>query len=253
MIDSHTHLYSQELSDDIDQVIQRAGAAGVTRFYMPAIDSETHQQMIDLEAAYPGTCFAMMGLHPCSVKENYEQELALVEQYLTQRKFAAIGEAGLDFYLDTSFKTQQYIALRKQIALALQYNLPLILHTRNAMQETIDCIKAYRGSGLRGIFHCFGGSADEAGQIIDCGFLLGIGGVLTYKKSGLDVVLKDIDLQHLVLETDSPYLAPVPYRGKRNESAYIKEIATKLAEVKEVSLEEVDSITTHNALKIFGT
>ena len=252
MIDSHTHLYSQELSDDINQVIQRAGAAGVTRFYMPAIDSETHQQMIDLEVAYPGTCFAMMGLHPCSVKENYQEELAIVEQYLTQRKFAAIGEAGLDFYWDTSFKTQQYIALRKQIALALQYNLPLILHTRNAMQETIDCIKEYHGKGLRGIFHCFGGSADEARQIMDCGFLLGIGGVLTYKKSGLDVVLKDIDLQHMVLETDSPYLAPVPYRGKRNESAYIKAIAVKLAETKGVSLEEVDSITTHNALKLFG-
>ncbi|RYY69874.1 MAG: TatD family deoxyribonuclease, partial [Chitinophagaceae bacterium] len=200
---------------------------------------------------YPAKCFAMAGLHPCSVKENFEEELAHIRDMLSQRAFIAIGETGLDFYWDTSFKQQQYIALERQIDMALQYGLPLVLHTRNAMQETIDVVKNYRSSGLRGIFHCFGGSLDEAAQIIEAGFLLGIGGVVTYKKSLLPQVLADIDMKHLVLETDAPYLAPVPYRGKRNESSYIGEVAKKIAEIKNISTQEVDAITTENAASLF--
>ena len=252
MIDTHCHLYSDELLPEIDAVLCRAGEAGITKIYLPAIDSGTTKAMLSLEEKFPGKCFAMIGLHPCSVKENYGEELEHISHWLTQRSFAAIGETGLDFYWDTTYKAEQYKALEKQIEWALHYRLPLVLHTRNAMQETIDVVKAYAGSGLRGIFHCFGGSATEAEQIIDTGFLLGIGGVLTYKKSGLAEVLAGIDLQHIVLETDAPYLAPVPYRGKKNESSYMVEVAKKLAEVKNVSLDTVDSITTTNAERLFA-
>ncbi len=251
MIDSHCHLYVEDFQQDIKEVILRAGEKGVKKFFMPAIDSTTHNAMISLEEQFKGTCYAMIGLHPCSVKENYLQELAEVEGWLKKRPFAAIGEAGLDFYWDTSFKKEQYLALERQAALALQYDLPLILHTRNAMQETIDVIKNYHGRGLRGIFHCFGGSLTEAEQIVEINFLLGIGGVVTYKKAGLDLVLPSIGLQHLVLETDAPYLSPVPYRGKRNESAYLMEIANKIASVMNIPREEVMKITTANAERLF--
>jgi TatD DNase family protein len=194
----------------------------------------------------------MIGLHPCSVSANYREELDFVKELLEIRPFAAVGEAGLDFYWDTTFSEQQYEALHEQVGLALQYDLPLVLHTRNAMQETIDVIESYKGEGLRGIFHCFGGSVEEANQIIELGFLLGIGGVVTYKKSGLDVVLKDVDLKHIVLETDAPYLSPVPYRGKKNESSYLVEVAKKVAEIKKVSIEEVDAVTTANAEGLFA-
>lgn len=252
MIDTHCHLYAVELLGDIELIMERADKVGVKNFYLPAIDSSTHDAMMKLEERFMGRCFSMIGLHPCSVKENYVNELDIIKKLLRQRAFAAIGETGLDFYWDISFKKEQYLALEQQIELALQYELPLILHTRNAMQETIDVIKNYSTTPLRGIFHCFGGSADEARQIIDGGFLLGIGGVVTYKKSGLDEVLKNIDLENIVLETDAPYLPPVPYRGKRNESSYIIEVAKKLAEIKNVSLEEVERITNLNAAKIFG-
>ncbi len=252
MIDTHTHLYSEELANDLDEGIKRALALGVSKFYMPAIDCTTHKRMIALEAAYPGVLFSMIGLHPCSVKENYLKEIAVIEDYLTKRRFAAIGETGLDFYWDTTFKNEQYKALEMQVELALQYKLPLVLHTRNAMQETIDFIKNYKGTALKGIFHCFGGTINEAREIIDCGFLLGIGGVLTYKKAGVDKVLPEIGMEHIVLETDAPYLSPVPYRGKRNESAYLVEVVKKLAEIKGISVEEVDRITTQNAENLFG-
>lgn len=218
LVDTHTHLYLKEFSTDIDQVIQRAEAEGVCKFYLPAIDSTETATMFELEKKFPGKCMAMVGLHPCSVKENYKEELDKAGQLLQQRKFVAIGEAGLDFYWDTSFTKQQYESLHIQAGWALQYNLPLILHTRNAMQETIDVIKEYTGKGLRGIFHCFGGTLQNAKDIINEGFFLGIGGVITYKNSGLAEVIKDIDLENIVLETDAPYLTPVPFRGKRNES-----------------------------------
>jgi TatD DNase family protein len=219
---------------------------------MPAIDSTVIKDLLATENQYPGKCFAMMGLHPCSVKENYKEELSIVENWLKQRAFSAIGEIGLDFYWDTTFTKQQYETFEMQMQWALDKNLPIVIHTRNAMQQTIDFVKPFAAKGLRGIFHCFGDSYEMAKQIIDMNFYLGIGGVLTYKKSGLDEVMKQIDLKYIVLETDAPYLTPVPFRGKRNESAYIKIIAEKLAEVKNVALEEVAAFTTANAEKIFG-
>ena len=251
MIDTHCHLYSDELMPDLDAVLCRALEAGVRKFYLPAIDQATTAAMLKAEALYPGKCFAMAGLHPCSVKGNYQEELEHIRDLLKQRSFAAIGETGLDFYWDTTYKKEQYLALEKQVDMALEYKLPLVLHTRNAMQETIDVIKNYRQTPLKGIFHCFGGTTDEALQIIDCGFLLGIGGVVTYKNSKLPEVLTGIDMEHIVLETDAPYLSPVPYRGKRNESSYISEVAKKLAAIKNITVEEVDRITTGNAEKCF--
>ncbi len=253
IIDTHCHLYAKEFEEDLDIVIERAVANGVDKFYLPAIDSETMDIMISLETRYPGKCHAMIGLHPCSVKENYKEELEKVKEMLSKRNFAAIGETGLDFYWDKTFVKEQYFSLEMQAELALAYKLPIVLHTRNAMQETIDVIRNYSARGLKGIFHCFGGSIEEAGQIIDLGFLLGIGGVVTYKSSGLADVLKDVSLDYMVLETDSPYLTPVPFRGKRNESSYLKYVLAKVAEIKNVSADEVARITTRNAAELFNT
>lgn len=252
MIDTHCHLYSNEFSHDLDMVMQRAADKGIQRFYMPSIDSSTTDTMLKLENGYPGRCIAMMGLHPCSVNDTYRQELEHVETWLSKRPFAAVGEIGLDFYWDKTFIDQQYIAFRKQAELALQYELPIVIHSRNATAETIQVIREFSGRGLKGIFHCFGGSLAEANQIIDAGFYLGIGGVITYKNAGLAEVIACIDMKHIVLETDSPYLAPVPFRGKRNESSYLKYIAERIAQLKNVSVEEVGSVTSANASKIFA-
>ena len=251
-VDTHTHLYLKEFSTDIDEVIQRAEAEGVERFYLPAIDSTEIAAIFELEKKFPGKCMAMAGLHPCSVKENYKEELDKVNKMLDQRKFAAMGETGLDFYWDTSFIKEQYESLHIQAEWALQYNLPLVLHTRNAMQQTIDVVKTYKGKGLQGIFHCFSGTTQNANNAIELGFFLGIGGVITYKNSGLAEVIKEVDLDHIVLETDAPYLTPVPFRGKRNESSYIKYVVKKLAEIKNISEEKVAEITTANAERIFA-
>lgn len=250
--DTHCHLYSNEFAADIDEVIKRAVIEGTDKFYLPAIDSATHIQMIRLEENYPGKCIAMMGLHPCSVKENYLEELHIVEDWLAKRKFAAVGEIGLDFYWDKTFTQQQYNAFRKQIELSLQYKLPIVIHTRNAMAETISVVKEYASKGITGIFHCFSGTYTEAVEIIDIGFYLGIGGVITYKNAGLAEIIEKIDAKHLVIETDAPYLTPVPFRGKRNESSYLKYIIEKLAEVKNMSAKEIATVTTANAQKIFG-
>ncbi len=252
LLDTHCHLYSNEFTLDIKDVISRATSESVDKFYLPAIDSTTHNQMIMLQENYPGQCIAMMGLHPCSVKENYINELELVEEWLSKRKFAAVGEIGLDFYWDTTFTTHQYDSFRKQIDLSLQYKLPLVIHTRNAMPETIAVVKEYVQKGAHGIFHCFSGNYEEAIKIIEMGFYLGIGGVLTYKNSGLAEIIEKIDIKYLVVETDAPYLTPVPFRGKRNESSYLKYIVEKLAQVKKMSIEEVATITTTNAQNIFG-
>ncbi len=252
IIDTHCHLYLPAFETDIETVIENAKKNDVAKFFLPAIDSSTHNQMIALEEKYAGSCFSMIGLHPCSVKENYKNELLEIESWLDKRKFYAIGECGLDFHWDKTFVKEQYAALEQQIEWSIQYNLPIILHTRNATQETIDVFKNHTTKGLKGIFHCFGGSIEEANQIIDMGFYLGIGGVVTYKNSGLDNVLKDIDLKYIVLETDAPYLTPLPFRGTRNESAYLKNIAEKIATIKNCSYEEVAKITTENAMKIFG-
>jgi TatD DNase family protein len=252
-IDTHCHLYLSEFKTDLDKIIETAHNAGVKKFYMPAIDSSVIDDLLATENKYSGKCFAMMGLHPCSVKENFKDELNIVENWLKQRAFIAIGEIGLDFYWDTIFTKQQYETFEMQMQWALEKNLPIVIHTRNAMQQTIDFVKPFAAKGLYGIFHCFGDNYAMAKQIIDIDFLLGIGGVLTYKKSGLDETIKQVDLKHIVLETDAPYLTPVPFRGKRNESSYIKIIAEKLAQVKNISLEEVAAVTTANAEKIFGT
>jgi TatD DNase family protein len=252
LIDTHTHLYVEEFKDDINAVIERAEAEGVEKFYLPAIDSSENEALLNLEKQFPERIFAMAGLHPCSVKENFKEELKKIEQQLSEREFAAIGETGLDFYWDTTFSKQQYESLHTQAAWAIQYKKPLVIHTRNSMKETIDLVKEYKGRNLFGIFHCFSGTLQDAKEIIDAGFLLGIGGVLTFKNSGLAEVIKDVDLNYLVLETDSPYLAPVPFRGKRNESSYLKYIIEKLAGIKNISVEAAASQTTKNAEEIFA-
>ena len=252
IIDTHCHLYSEEFKADIDAVIERAQAYGVAKFYLPAIDSEVIADMLALEARYPGICIPMMGLHPCYVKENYKQELAIAEEWLQKRPFPAIGEIGLDFYWDKTFVKEQYEAFTLQMQWALEKNLPIVIHTRNAMDETIKAVKPFAVKGLRGIFHCFSGNGAAAEKVIDMGFLLGIGGVITYKNSGLAEALENIGLEHLVLETDAPYLSPIPFRGKRNESSYLQYIVTKLAEVKKLPIAQVAAITTATAQKIFG-
>lgn len=252
IIDTHAHLYAEEFQTDIDLVIERAQKAGVSKIYLPAIDSSETEAMLALEEKFPGICIAMMGLHPCYVKENVSKELAHVRSWLDKRDFVAIGEIGLDFYWDKTFTDQQYEAFDTQMQWALELQKPIIIHTRNAMQETINRVKPFAQKGLKGIFHCFSGSAESAKQIIDLGFLLGIGGVITYKNAGLPEVLETVGLEHLVLETDAPYLTPVPFRGKRNETSYLSYIITKLAETKRVSEEEVARITTANAELIFS-
>lgn len=252
LTDTHCHLYLEEFKADIAEVMSRATAAGVEKIYLPAIDSSETANMFELEKLYPGRCIAMMGLHPCYVKANYQDELAHVKDWLSQRKFAAVGEIGLDFYWDKTFVPQQYEAFGMQIEWALEYALPIVIHCRDAMTETIAFVKKYKGRGLNGIFHCFGGSYEEACEIIDAGFYLGIGGVLTYKKSGLADVVAKTGIERLVLETDAPYLTPVPFRGKRNESSYLKYITDKLAEATGRTVEEIAAVTTANAQKIFG-
>ena len=252
LIDTHCHLYSKEFAADIEEVLQRAIAEGVEKFFLPAIDSTATEAMLNLETRFPGKCMAMMGLHPCYVKDNYKDELAQVEEWLDKRKFAAVGEIGLDYYWDKTHVKEQEEAFRFQIEWSIKYDLPIVIHTRNAMQETINIVKEYVPKGVKGIFHCFGGSNENAKEIINAGFYLGIGGVVTYPKTGLGEVLRHIELEHLVLETDAPYLTPVPFRGKRNESSYLKYVVEKIAELKNVPVEEVAAITTANAEKIFG-
>ncbi|MBP9213789.1 MAG: TatD family hydrolase [Chitinophagaceae bacterium] len=253
LIDTHCHLYASEFDADRTLMIERAQHIGIQEFYLPGIDSEAIDGMLNLEKQYPNICFPMMGLHPCYVKDNYLQELNIVENWLKQRKFVAIGEIGLDFYWDKTFATQQQEAFEQQMQWALDYRLPIVIHTREAMQATIDAVKPFAKKGLKGIFHCFSGSYESAKEIIGMDFLLGIGGVVTYKNAGLSEVVGKLDLKHLVLETDAPYLSPVPFRGKRNESSYLEFVLKKIVEVKQITIEEVATITTQNAKELFGT
>ena len=252
LIDTHTHLYANAFTNDIAEVIQRAEKEGVEKFYLPSIDSGSTAALMALEERWPDRCIGMMGLHPTSVKEDYESELKGVEEWLGRRRWVAVGEIGLDFYWDRTFEKEQYDAFHRQIEWALHYDIPIVIHSRDSMQGSIGVVREHQKGGLRGIFHCFGGDAVSARAIVDLGFYLGIGGVLTYKNSGLPLALQDIGLEHLVLETDAPYLSPVPFRGKRNESAYLKYVVARLAEVKGVEEEEVARVTTRNAQKIFG-
>ena len=252
LIDTHCHLYDRALSEDIDAVIQRAQAAGINRFYLPAIDRQSEAAMFGLEKRYPGICFAMQGLHPCSVKADISESLRHVEQSLAGRKFAAVGEIGLDFYWDRSFEKEQYRAFHQQIEWALAFDLPIVIHSRDSIEQTIAVVREHQNGNLCGIFHCFNENEQSAKEIISLGFYLGIGGTLTYKKSMLPFVLKNIGLGNIVLETDSPYLPPEPFRGQRNESSYILFVAQRIAEIMEISVEEVAGITTGNAFRIFN-
>jgi len=252
LVDTHTHLYLEDFDADREQLLQQAEAAGIQSFYLPNIDEDSIEALLRLEADHPETCFAMMGLHPCSVKENYQEQLRTMESWLAKRTFVGIGEIGLDFYWDTTYVKEQQQVFERQIAMAGDAGLPIIIHSREAMDACIDTIQRLQKGKLKGIFHCFGGDAVQAKRIADLGFLMGIGGVITYKKSGLDQEVKTIAMEHLVLETDAPYLSPVPHRGKRNEPAYLKVIAQALADAKELSLEETARITSANALKLFG-
>ena len=251
-IDTHTHLYSEEFKTDINKALKKAIDAGVDKFFLPNIDSSSVAGMHALCEKYPAHCFAMMGLHPCAVKENYKEELAIAYNYLQSKKHVAIGEIGIDLYWDKTFFTQQVEAFETQIKWALEFNLPIVIHCRNSFDEIFEVLTRFEKLP-KGIFHCFSGNTEQAQKIIDAtNFKLGIGGVITFKNSGLDKVVENIDLKNLVLETDSPYLAPVPYRGKRNESAYIPLIAAKIAEIKQCSLIEVAATTTANAKEIFN-
>jgi TatD DNase family protein len=251
-IDSHTHLYDEQFDTDREAMIEQAINAGVEKMYMPNCDSTTIPGMLAVEEKWKNNCFSMMGLHPVYVKENYEEELAIVKQWLAKRKFYAVGEIGLDKYWDMSFFEQQKEAFAVQIDWALEYNLPIVIHSRESTQDCIDIVRSKQNGKLKGIFHCFSGSLAEAEQITELGLALGIGGVVTFKKSNLPEILSAISLEDIVLETDAPYLAPVPYRGKRNESSYIPLIAQKIAEVKSIPIEEVATVTTANAEKIFS-
>ena len=251
-IDTHAHLYSTPLKENIEGIMKNAMDNGIDAIIMPAIDSNTLEAMLEVEARYPKNCMAMMGLHPCSVKENVNDELAIIETQLQKRKFIAIGEIGLDYYWDKTFTAEQMLAFEKQMDWALDYKLPIVIHTRNAMGETIEAVKPFAKKGLRGIFHCFSGSRESAEQIIAMGFHLGLGGVLTYKNAGVAEAIKDIPMEWLVLETDAPYLSPVPYRGKMNEPSYMIQVAMKLAEIKNLPLHEIAAITTSNAERLFG-
>lgn len=252
LTDTHTHLYSSEFDEDRDEMIQRAFNAGVSRFFIPAIDSTFTQSMYDLEKKYPEAVFLMMGLHPTHVKENYLEELQLIEEELTKRKFYAIGEIGIDLYWDQTTLEIQKIAFKHQIQLAKRYKLPIVIHCRNAFDEIFEVLESEKSEDLFGIFHCFSGTQEQALQAISYNMKLGIGGVVTFKNGLIDQFLDQIDLKHIVLETDSPYLSPVPFRGKRNESSYIVKVVDKLAQIYKLSAEEIAQQTTQNSIAIFG-
>lgn len=252
IIDTHSHIYLEEFDADRKAMLERAENESVRHILMPAVDSVSHGRLLETEKAHPGLCLGMMGLHPCSVKENYPDELKKARDWFETRKFIGVGEIGLDFYWDKTFVKEQYDALHQQLEWALEYDLPFSLHSRNATDECIEVVSQHQRGKLKGIFHCFSGDEKQAKQIIDLGLYLGIGGVVTFKNGGLDKVLPHIGLENIVLETDAPYLAPVPFRGKRNEPAYLKYVIARIAEIQNTSEEEVSRITAANAKKIFS-
>lgn len=252
--DTHTHLYAEEFNCDRQAVITRAIEKGVKYLFLPAIDSMYHEGMLELATGFPDHCFPMIGLHPTSVKQNYSDELKMVQKYLCnpKYKFYGIGEIGIDLYWDKTFEAQQREVFCCQLELAIGYKLPAIIHTRNSMDIALNIVDEFRNPGLKGIFHCFSGNQVQAERAVNAGFKLGIGGVVTFRNSGLQKVVEMMPLESLVLETDAPYLAPAPHRGKRNESAYIPLIAEKIAEIKHITVEEVAEVTTRTALAIFN-
>ncbi|WP_073001650.1 TatD family hydrolase [Mariniphaga anaerophila] len=252
LIDTHAHIYSEDFLHDIDDVLQRAYDNDVKKVILPNIDSGSVKRLLDLTDAYPHLCFPLMGLHPTSVASDYKEELEAVEYWLEKRKFYGIGEIGIDLHWDRTYLKEQQDVFRYQIKLAKSKKLPIIVHVRESFDEVLPIVKEEQDGSLRGIFHCFSGTEEEAKQVIDLGFLLGIGGVVTFKNSELPETLKGVALNNLVIETDSPYLTPVPKRGKRNESSYLVYVAQALARIYDVSVNDVAEITTENARKLFG-
>lgn len=250
-IDTHTHIYLEQFDADRNSSVRIAVDAGVDTLIMPNVDAATIAPMMAVAAAWPGTCLPMIGLHPTSVKPGYEKDIEEIEGLLQKESFVAIGETGIDLYWDKTWLEEQKVALHRQAELALQYDLPLVLHSRKSLNEIFEVLRPFQGSKLRGVFHCFPGSIQEAERAVDMGFMLGIGGVVTYKNATMARVVEAMGLQHIVLETDAPYLPPVPHRGKRNESAYIPHIAQKVAELLAVTKEEVAVATTRNAMSLF--
>ena len=249
-IDTHAHIYAKEFDPDRQEALVRCAENEVKKIYMPNVDHTSIDPMLEVESRWP-ECVATMGLHPCSVKKDFERELYIVEDWLSKRKFAAIGEIGTDLYWDKTFWDQQCEAFRIQVRWAKKFGMPVIIHCRESLGQTMDLVEQLQDGSLTGIFHCFGGTTEEADRIIKLGFYLGIGGVSTFKKAGLDAVLPEVSLDRIVLETDSPYLAPVPHRGKRNEPSHIPLIAQRVAEIKSIALDEVQQQTTANAKSIF--
>jgi len=250
-IDSHAHLYDGQFDADREDVMQRAFDSGVEKVLLPNCDLETVMPMMEMVSHWPKNCFPMMGLHPCYVKENYKQELAEMLVLLDQHQFCAIGEIGLDYHWDLTFAEEQKTAFEIQVNWALERDLPIVIHTRKSIPDGISMIEKKQNGQLKGVFHCFGGTIEEAKTITGLGFYLGIGGVASFKNGGLKELLKEVELEHIILETDAPYLAPVPYRGKRNESAYIPLIAQTIADIKGCSVQEVEERTTRNTTQLF--
>lgn len=250
-VDTHTHLYSEEFDLDREVSIIKAIDKGIKYFFLPAIDSDYHSKMKDLKSNYPNNIFLMMGLHPTYVKENWKEELKIVEIELQDNKYVAVGEIGIDLYWDKTYLKEQQEVFLHQIQLAKKYNLPINIHCRDAFEEVLEILEQEKADNLKGIFHCFTGTYEHAKRAIDCNMLLGIGGVVTFKNGKIDQFLNQIPLEKIVLETDAPYLAPNPYRGKRNESSYILEVANKLSEIYQVKLEDIAEITTKNALRVY--
>jgi TatD DNase family protein len=252
LIDTHTHIYLPEFDGDRDEVIKRAVKSGVVKHLMPNIDVDSVSQMLEVEYRHPGICYPMIGLHPTSVKVDFESHLDKLESLVTDHKFYAIGEIGIDLYWDKSHLNEQIIAFKRQVTFALQKELPVVIHSRDSFHEVFKVLEEFRGSGLKGVFHAFTGTVFDAEKAIGMGFMLGIGGIVTFKNSGLDKVVRQISPENIVLETDSPYLAPVPHRGKRNESSYICLINDKIAEILGLTAEKTASIIWSNSVQLFG-
>ncbi len=251
-IDSHAHIYSDDFDVDRIDMMHRTEEKGIDKIFMPNIDHTSIDAMLDVENKYPSKCFPMMGLHPCSVKKDFEKELYIVESWLAKRKFTAVGEMGTDLYWDKTFWDQQVEVFTIQVSWAKKYKLPIVVHCRESIDQTIELVEKLQDGNLTGVFHCFTGDVVQAEKLVKLGFYLGIGGVATFKKGGMENVIPHIPLDRIVLETDSPYLTPAPHRGKRNEPSYIPLIGSRVAEIKNITVDELKSATTNNALKLFA-
>ncbi len=251
LIDTHSHIYSEEFIHDRDEALQRAYDSGIKKIILPNIDSGSIKHMLDLADAYPHLCYPLIGLHPTSVEEDYKEELEAIEYWIDKRKFYGIGEIGIDLYWDKKYEKEQKDAFRQQVRIAKKYKLPIVIHVRNSFDETYEIVKEEQDGTLKGVFHCFSGTSEEAKKIVDLGFYIGVGGVLTFRNSNLSDVIRSVNVENILLETDAPYLAPVPKRGKRNESSYLVFVAQKVAEIFNISMARVAEITSSNARVLF--